>query len=106
MRLSTILFAGLLLAGQAVSQGLPDAGGFQVNLPAGWQAKKLNAGEVVASASNPAEWVMIAPLLAQQEACGTSLRKNLTGGWGAYPGIKDLNVKMVRQGLVLADFYF
>jgi len=39
-----------------------------MNLPPGWQAKKLNAGEVVATAPGAGEWVMIAPLLAQKDA--------------------------------------
>ncbi len=83
-----------------------DPGGFQINLPQGWQAKKLTAGEVVATAPNPAEWVMIAPLLAQRDHCDASLRRNLTAGWASFPNIKNLNVQNVRQGLVLADFYF
>ncbi|MCX6627353.1 MAG: hypothetical protein NTW28_06960 [Candidatus Solibacter sp.] len=110
MRLSTVLTAFALLTSQAPAQRPPaagrDSGGFQVNLPPGWQAKKLNAGEVVATAPNPSEWVMIAPLLAQTEPCAVSLRKNLSSGWSAYPGIKDLNLRVVRPGLVLADFYF
>src|SRR5437016_3174231 len=110
MRILAILLAGALLQFDAISQppttANQDARGFQVNLPPGWQARKLNGGEVVIASSNPAEWVMVAPLLAQAEPCAISLRKNLTGGWRAYPDVKDLNLRVVRQGLVLADFYF
>ncbi len=77
-----------------------------MSLPPGWTAKKFPAGEVRASAPNPAEWVMVAPLLAQTEPCAVSLRKNLSSGWVAFPNVKDLNVRVVRPGLALADFYF
>jgi len=110
MRVRTILLASALLVDQAISQRPPavyqDPGGFQLSLPPGWTAKKFNAGEVRASAPNPAEWVMIAPLLAQTEPCAISLRKNLSSGWVAFPNVKDLNVRVVRPGLALADFYF
>lgn len=110
MRLRKTLVPLVLFASQAISQQpsapYQDPAGFQLNLPPGWHAKKLTAGEVVATAPNPAEWVMIAPLLAQREHCDMSLRRNLTGGWASFPNIKDLNVRAVRQGLVLADFYF
>jgi hypothetical protein len=72
MRLRLVLIGLGLLAQQAISQPRGPApqnpAGFPMNLPPGWQAKKLNAGEVVATAPGAGEWVMIAPLLAQKDA--------------------------------------
>jgi hypothetical protein len=99
-------FPLLLLPLAAFATAQAQDPGFQLNLPPGWQAKKLNAGEVVATAPNPREWVMVAPLLAQREGCDASLRRNLAGGWATFPNLSNLNVRTVRPGLTLADFYF
>ncbi|MCW5983053.1 MAG: hypothetical protein KIT09_33500 [Bryobacteraceae bacterium] len=92
-------------AGQPATQH-QDPDGFRLQLPSGWKVRKYSGGQIVAAAPDPAEWVLIAPVLPRTRACAVSLESNLGGGWQAYPGVKNLNVRAVRPGLALADFHF
>lgn len=89
----------------AATREYRDPSGFSMQLADGWQVRTFDRGVVTINGSTPGKYVLIMPILGRTMDCATSLQKNLTSGWAAYPGASDLQIERGQRGAT-ARFFF
>lgn len=100
--------AGHTLAVAAQNQSYTDPSGFQVNLPQGWTVQKFQQGHVRMQSVDGRRFVLVLPVLGRGTDCTTSLRRAFGASWGAFPGVRGVEVAPVQgsRGLATARFSF
>lgn len=104
----TLLMLGMCGAigvAAGASREYRDPSGFTVQLADGWQVRTFDRGVVTINGASPGKYVLIMPILGRTMDCATSLQKNLTSGWAAYPGASDLQIERGQRGAT-ARFFF
>ena len=110
MTMNRIQFAVLatLAAGMmnAATKEHKDPSGFTLQIPDGWQVTKYDRGMVKAASAQQTQFVYIIPILGRTVDCSTVLKRNLEGGWAAFPAANNIAIEPAGRTAAVARFSF
>ena len=99
----TPLAAGLI---SGAAKEHTDPSGFTLQLPEGWHVTKYDRGMVKIASAKQTQFAYVIPIIGRTLDCATTLKRNLEGGWGAFPNARDIVIEPAGRGSSVARFSF